>query len=173
MSEETKYLDVMDRYMTAGLFIETFRKSNKNEYKPVYTLKGYPVEKDGVTYPSAKAIYMECSDPSEYRAAMAIVGSWQHWLVLRKNPEIAVAIDEWREELEVKLRSEALTSVRNISQKEDGSALNAAKYIAEYAWTRSGKRGRPTSDEVNKEKRKEAAILSQLERDAERMKEDV
>lgn len=72
----------------------------------------------------------------------------------------------WRDELEVKLRSEGIRNLRKAS-KEGSRGVSAAKYLAEKGWEK--KRGRPSKEEIERERKIQAAMEDDLEGDAARM----
>lgn len=157
---EAKLSNRMGTRLTTGLFHET----ELDKSKVVYTLRDEAY--NGL--PSAKAIYMEIADPTEYAAALAIVGSWNHWLRLLGNKLLLKHIEDWRVELEIKMRSEALLSVAKQSVEKTASGLTAAKYIAEQGWLKGGK-GRPSKEDVKAEIKKAARIKTQFDSDYNRL----
>lgn len=66
------------KFLTKALFWETSSPASREKYPPIYTLKEQAhTAHDGVTYPSAYAIYMDSID--EYDAAQKLLGSTLHW----------------------------------------------------------------------------------------------
>jgi hypothetical protein len=63
-------------------------------------------------------------------------------------------IGQWRKELNMKLRSEALARILEAAQGETRDALSANKYIFEALGEDKGKVGRPTKESINKEANK-------------------
>lgn len=140
---------------TESLFKETMTWSAKGHgIEPIYTIKDYDM--DGLF--SAKRIYLECRDPTEYSAAIALVGNWQHWQRIRANKKLGAIIDEWAEELEVKLRSEGLQDMAKHSKK----STDAAKWLSEGRWKGRGV-GRPSKEEVERETRIAANIEEDIQ----------
>lgn len=157
LNTTNKFKDKQGRYLTKGLFKET---CDLKHIKPIYTLSDEP--KEG--FISAREVYMNANDPSEYQVAIDMVGSWEHWKRLCECDWFMECVTRWREELELKLRSNALRSIVNQSLKEGKEAVSAAKYIVEGGWKGSqNKRGRPSKDEIKREARIQAELGGELE----------
>ncbi|HEY9817686.1 MAG TPA: hypothetical protein V6D20_18055, partial [Candidatus Obscuribacterales bacterium] len=132
-----------------------FKEFNRPDvkFKPIYTI------------PQVKQMFLESRDPSEYSAAMSIVGDWDHWLMLRNHPNLKGHVDKWLEEMAVKLRSEAIKQMVAHSKAQGGTA--AAKWLADKGYADVlGKRGagRPKKEEEEKDhshvEEKLATVLS-------------
>jgi hypothetical protein len=82
-------------------------------------------------------------DVTEYEFANAHLLGWAHWQRLCENKAVRKHIDEWREELEYKLRSKA--SKQMIKQAQEGS-YQASKWLLDRGWATRGA-GRPTNAE--------------------------
>jgi hypothetical protein len=152
-----EFKDSMGRYRTLSLFYET----NTSTEEPVFTLK--PVDTKG--YISMKRLYLEYSDPTEYSFAVAVLGSWEHWQRLSNCDWFQKYLEEWRSELEIKLRSEATREMYEQAMKGN---RDAAKWIADRGWDKR-KAGRPTKEEVESERIKAARISDGLTEDAARI----
>jgi hypothetical protein len=66
---------------------------------------------------------------------------------------------EWREELEIKLRSEGIAAQRKLAAKGN---VNAAKWLAEKGWDKR-KAGAPSQAEVAGERKVSAKMEDELE----------
>lgn len=152
-----KYKDEQGRFLTAGLFKETNTSPN---YTPPFTLK----EDDVGEYKSMRKLYLGYEDPTEYEFAMAVLGSWDHWQKLCNTGWFKPYLEVWRNELEIKLRSRAIKQVARIAKDKD----SAARWLAEGKW-RENKRGRPSKDEVERQKKIAAGIESDTEEDLKRL----
>lgn len=141
--DKTKFKDTMGRPLTQSLFLEP----NYNEYA-YYTFDGEDKTYKGKVYPSLKRLYLEMMDPVEYEFATTYLLDWPHWKRLCSNAIISRHIEDWREELELKLRSEGVRMM--IDQSEDNS--QAAKWLAERGWDRKGA-GRPKKEQRESERR--------------------
>lgn len=131
--------------LTQGLFLEI----GYTEFA-VFTLKDEDFMYKGVLYPSLKRLYLEMEDIGEYEFATTYLLGWQHWQRMCANKQISKHIEEWRYELELKLRSRSIKEIFLKSKTEAG--INAAKWIAEKGWDK-GRVGRPSKQEEEREKR--------------------
>jgi len=153
--------DVTGRYLTRALFTELSDKSNWEQYPPLCTLK------------EAHDLYMAVADPTEYEFAKALLERedtdfWFHWQRIVEVPDLQPILEKWRAELEVKLRSAAIRSIAT-SGLEPVKGVNAAKWIAEGGWKSKRSVGRPTKEQIKKERAVEEGIMSELDKDAERL----
>ncbi len=146
--------DTQGRYRTRSLFKELIDNKTGSKYDYVYTLA------------QAKKIYLDTKDPTEYKAAMKLVGNWEHWMKLIITPLFLLHLIKWREEMEVMLRAEAIEDIRIAAKTQKG--FSAAKWLAEKGWD-IHKRGRPSNNEIEREKRIQAGIKESLKDDAERI----
>lgn len=146
--------------ITQSLFIEY-------QYNPdmaIYTVEEHDKEYKGVTYPSLKRLYLEAEDVHEYDFAKANLYSWEHWLRLLENKWCRKFIDNWREELEVKIASGGVQSILDLAE---GGNFQAAKYVADRQWNK--KRGRPSKDEIAKNQKVDERINKEFEDDIDRV----
>lgn len=146
-----------------ALFIETaIDKSTA-----LYTLK----DEDYEGYPSLYRLFMEANDPEEYSFAVQHLGGWQHWKVLRESPWFRQYYDQWREELEVRFRSQAVAKIIKTAEGNTKDTLAAAKYVAEKGWdkTKPASKGRPSKEAIKKAAHDIAANTNRLEADLERI----
>ena len=149
--------DDQGRPFTQSLFLEVAYSETA-----VYTLKEEDYEYEGRYLPSLKRLYLLIADPTEYEFATTCLLGWKHWLRICDNKQLRKHVDEWRFELEYKLRSQGVRSA--ISQASGGS-FQAAKWLADRGWEARGV-GRPSKEE--KERR-----MAQDERIAEDYQADI
>lgn len=166
------FKDSMGRFLTYSLFWE-FRREND---KPIFTIKSRDIERDGVEYPSLKRFYMSLAtfpEDGEYDFATSVFGEdegWEHWQKLLSNRQLySDYFSKWREELEIKRRAEAIKELTKAS-RQGSKGVSAAKYIAEKGWQKRA--GRPSKDEINRERKIAAGIHSETMEDIERLKEE-
>jgi len=153
-------LDENGRPITQSMFLELGYNSTA-----IYTLKDYDHEWRGKMYPSIKRLYLLEEDPTEYEFANKYFLGWKHWQRLGENKLIRKYIDEWREELELKLRSRAVQAMMVQSRK--GNA-GASKWLADKGWAQRGA-GRPTKAEIEREKQLAANIDNEYGQDVIRL----
>lgn len=155
-----KMVDSGGKPLTQSLFLEIGYTE-----QAVYTLKDQDHEHNGKTYPSLKRLYLEAEDPTEYLFATTYLLGWRHWQRLCENKALRRHIDEWRDELEVKLRSRGV--MQAIKNAELGG-FQAAKWLADRGWDTRGA-GRPSKEEIEKEKKIQAAISDEYGADIVRL----
>lgn len=135
-------LDTSGRPLTQSLFLEF-------SYSPfaIYTLKDQDHEYNGKIYPSIKKLYMEEDDPTEYRFANKYFLNMRHWLRICNNKLMTDHIEEWRYELELKLRSEGISQMVKAARR---GSQGAARFLTDRGWE-VRKAGRPSKEELERE----------------------
>lgn len=136
--DKTKFKDSGGRPITQSLFLEIGYTD-----RACYTLNDEDKEYNGKVYPSLKKLYLEHEDPHEYDFATIYLLGWSHWQRLCNNKQLRKHIDEWRFELELKIKSQALRDIIDMSADDKG--FQAAKYLADKGWDK-GSVGRPKKD---------------------------
>lgn len=162
--------DARNAWRTTTLFEETISPDLKTKYPPLFSMCDEEYSSSGL--PSLKYRYLQLRDSNEYLFAQTYLGGWGHWQLMVKSWALKSHIDNWRNELKLKLRSEYLNKVRDLSDGDGPASLQALKYLmeAEAGGVGSGsKRGRPSKGEKEKflreqsmeedEQREEAARL--------------
>jgi len=118
------YESIRDRVVDSygrRVVLSLFKEFTRTDFEPLWSLK-----KDWYK------TFMECADPTEYSTAMALIGDWEHYQLVRNHPKIKPTMDKWAKELEVKLRSESIMKMVRHSGAPNGAA--AAKWLAEGAF---------------------------------------
>lgn len=151
------------RPLTQSLFIE----NGYNTEFAVYTLKDEDHEYKGKVYPSLKKLFLEMEDPTEYEFANTYLLGWQHWKRLNGNKLMTKHFEEWREELELRLRAQGIRAA--IDQAADNN-FQAAKYLAEKGWDKR-QAGRPSKQEKLKEERMKKRMEDEFSADIKRMED--
>jgi len=153
------YKTANGQYLTIGMFFETAEVRNTST---IFTLKDEDLEKNGKTYKSLRLLYMTYNHipHSEYDFANECLGGWRHWLKMQESPQLKHHIEAWREEMEVKLRANAVKEVISTSTTEKG--FQAAKWIAEGGYAPK-KAGRPSKEMVERERRIAAGIKDEVD----------
>src|SRR3546814_7871326 len=88
--------------------------------------------------------------PTEYEFANKHLANWNHWKRLLANVIIRRYIDEWREELELKMKAKAVREMQALVNSENGN-FQAAQYLADKGWDKRAA-GRPSKAEVEKDR---------------------
>ena len=155
--DKSKLVDDRGRPLSQSLFLEV----GYTDFA-VYTTKDYDHEYKGKVYPSLKRLYLEHEDVTEYSFANKYLLGWSHWKKICGNKILSKQIDEWREELEVKIRSQAVRDI--IDQSADSGSFQAAKWLADRGWDKRAA-GRPSKKEAQKEARIKEKVNSEFEED--------
>jgi hypothetical protein len=159
--------DTQGRYRTQSLFWEM----RSSALDPIYTTKDEDIVRDKVTYKSLKKIYMSYDHAPgfEYDFALATLGSWNHWLKLCNNAteEIRVMIKEWRDELDMRIKSQNINAIMVQARDNDAKGLQAAKYLVEKGYTKRA--GRPSKEDVDRELKVDAKAAREQQDDMERI----
>lgn len=144
-------------YMTNGLFLEIHYPDTA-----LFTLKEEDYEYKGKLYPSLKRLYLECEDVIEYDFATKYLCGWRHWQRMIANKMIRPYIEDWRNELQLKLRSRSFKEILKRTKTEQGMVAN--KWIADKSWTKR-KAGRPSKAERKQEEAYRSKILDEYGED--------
>lgn len=143
-------LDSQGRMRTQSLFYEYRTKT----MDPIFTLKPYDLEVNGVVYPSLKKLYLDARDPVEYKFVNKHLYSWENWERILDNAMLEPHIQQWRKELEIQMKAEALNSIIEVSVLSSPSAVPAARYLVDKGWDKL--LGRHVKDEDEKEDNRSA-----------------
>lgn len=160
-AQNSKFRNSNGVRLLRGLFWEL---TEGDKSSCLYTTK----DNDYLGYISLKRVYLEMADPTEYRFANEYLENYEHWEMLTNCSFFKPYVDQWRKELELKLKSEALLRVMEDARDENSKTkFTANKFILEKGWepNTGTKRGRPTKNEI-----KQAAMEQLSERD--RLNED-
>lgn len=154
-------LDSTGRPITQSLFLEL-------QYSPlaIYTLKDQDYEYKGKVYPSIKKLYLEAEDPTEYVFANKYLLGVSHWLRICDNKMFTPHVEQWRFELEMKLRAEGVRQMIIAAKK---GSQSSAKWLVDRGWSSRGA-GRPSKDELERERKIQENIRSEFEDDIRRLK---
>lgn len=153
-------LDESGQPRTQSIFLEVGYTSNA-----IYTLKNRDYEYKGNLYRSLGKLYVAENDPTEYEFATKYLLGWKHWERICENKLLRKFINEWREELEIKIRSQAIKEMINQSAK---GKIAASRFLADRGWAQRGA-GRPTTAEITKEKALKARVADEYGEDVARL----
>lgn len=90
--------------------------------------------------------FLDFEDMTEYKPAIKLCGSWKEWNRLKRDwLGLAGYVTEWKEELEILLRSRACENIQNLLVSETASVrFQASKFLSEAGWEkRASGAGRP------------------------------
>lgn len=158
------YKSDQGQWLTRALFFDLMQDVRLEDwvYQPVFTLY-----EDRKGYINARKTFVELGDPTGYQWAMKYLGDWNHWLKLMKAPWFVAAYETWISELNTKLKSEAIGTIREIAAVEGKSQLPAARFLAELE--KSSQRGRPSKAEVDANLKRQTKVLEQEDEDLARI----
>lgn len=159
LPDKSKLKDGKNTYLTMMLFVET----TSDLERAMYTLTDTDKERDGRCFPSLRRLYLEMEDVAEYDFANKYLWGWDHWQKIVSNRSLYEYIRLWREELEIKLRAKGIRAV--IAQA--GTNFNAAKWVADGHW--NVRRGRPSKEELDRERKLREKAVDETKDDAERV----
>lgn len=148
-------------WLTQSLFWEKWSQlAPVNRHcNPVFSFRPRPGMID------CKSTFVEVGDPTGYKWAMLYLESYDHWLALLERKWFSDEVAEWQNELNAKIKANALQRINDISSCENAAtALAAAKYLAERGWEKSSA-GRPSKERL-------AGELKKLTQDAEDTNQD-
>lgn len=119
----------------------------------------------GKKYYSLKKLYLDMADATEYEFATTYLFSFSHWKAMLKKASFRKEVEEWREELRLKMMSKVIKA--QVESAEDGST-GAAKFLANREWEPKAA-GRPSKEKVAGELKQAAELASEFEEDFKRL----
>lgn len=157
-------------YRTESLFLELWRPLETA--RPIYSLDREDIEDPrvpGRKIYSFQKRYLEFNDPSGYKAALNLLGSWRHWEKIRDRPWMKDHVARWNAEIVASLNEKGLAAIIKAADRGD---LKAAEYLMSY--TAAGPapkagRGRPSKAEIAKAAKSAAELTNDLDEDAARV----
>lgn len=112
--------------------------------------------------------FLELEDPTEYKAALQLVGTWQEWQRLKRDwPTFKSHINEWKEELDVKLKSKAVEQINKLAF--DKKNYQANKWLAEEGFHKRTGAGRPSKADRERASRELAEQAAETKADKARI----
>jgi len=157
------FKDNSNRWRTTSLFYEL---NETDKFPAIFTLAEEDKEVDGVKYISVKRKYLEYGDPTEYIFASKIFGDYSCWEAVCRSPAIKPYIDQWRKELQLKLKGEGIQALRLKMSEGD---VTAGKWFAEEKWKEPTRRGRPSKLEKERRMREEMNVKEYVKEAAGRL----
>ena len=161
--DKSKLRESRGRPLTQSLFLEV----GYNTDFAVYTQKDDDYEYKGKVYPSLKKLYLAHEDPTEYDFATTYLLGWEHWQRICRNKVFSKMVENWREELELKLRSQAVRDIIELSSGDKG--FQAAKWLADKGWDKR-QAGRPSKEDIDRETAMQSKIDQEYSADVVRLR---
>lgn len=140
------------------------------EVPPFFTIKKEDHIVDGIRYRSLRQLYLSYDHiPGfEYEFANEVLGGWDHWLSIQKNKLFTKLIEGWRYEKELQIQAQALKALYHTALTEGSKGTQAAKWLVDKGW-KGVKRGRPSKEDVERERKIQAALADEVTEDIERL----
>jgi hypothetical protein len=152
-------------YLLKVLFVE----NDPTKMTAVYTLKDEDHTVDNRVFPSLRRLFVESEDLTEYLFAETHLGGWGHWCKLKECSWFPY--HQWREELEVRVKSKALRNVQDIVRdNKHKDNLQASKFILQDGWKKKERVGRTTKEKIKQEANSLFKEKSETAEDLERLK---
>lgn len=160
--------DEKNVWLTQSLFYE-FAKQDKS--KCLYTIyERDRIVKDKV-YKSIKNIYLNYNHipGHEYEFANEYFGGWEHWKKLQASAQnVRDVIKAWQDELEVKLKAQAVKGIISAALEGGNTGFQANKWLSDKGWI--PQKGRPKKADIQREARIAAGVSKEIEEDLHRLK---
>lgn len=122
--------------------------------------------------PELRKKFLEYKDPTGYKLAMEYFGDFKGLQRFLKQKYFKNIWDGWQEELRAEIKSTALARIQEIAQEGSAQSLVAAKYLANGEYIEgidTKKRGRPTTEEVTGELKRQVKAVETRQNDYNRM----
>ena len=114
-------------------------------------------------------VFVKSMDPTEYSAAIELLGSWAEWQRFKREwPGFNKIIDEWKIEQEIYIRSTAIRAVVDDAKTKSKSAVGSARWLAEGGYIRK-QAGRPSKEFKKRQQVIQERIATEVEDDIERV----
>ena len=141
--QNTKFKNNSGQYLLKALFWET---NSETPDQILYTLK----DEDYKGFPSLRRLYLETNDETEYVFASRYFYSWEHWKKVSESSIIKPSVEEWREELQLRILNASLNKIKKIAEGAGRDAFAAQKYLIEKPWLKKPVKrvGRPDKVET-------------------------
>ena len=165
------------RYPTKVLFYEL---NGFDASAAVYTLMDDDIEVDGHKLLSLRKAYIESRDPQEGIFASRYFYSYAHWMAVSELLNLREEVSEWRRELEMILKSEALKIIVREAEEDGKNSYEANKFLlTSKFWDKEdktpkgeAKRGRPSKAEIAARLQEETDLEKRLKADMKRISAD-
>lgn len=142
-------LDLYYKNKTRSLFLELAVTTTEEKKKAIYTIAPEDREYEGKIIPSIIRLYLEESDPTEFKFANKYFCNWAHWQKVCRIDDFQETLKEMRDSLRVKVRAEALNKIQDIANDpSDKNYYNALRFLETCPWEKEH------NQEVRKHKNK-------------------
>lgn len=147
---------------TRGLFVE--QTTLEDRHSAIYSLSQVDKVRDGKTYPSLYKLYMAENDLLEHDFALKYFESWKHWQLIANSTWMKPLIAKWREELELRIRSDALKIIQAEAEAGTKYSYAAAVYLAKQGWKDKVKEEEKTKSKTGAGRPSKAQVQEEITR---------
>lgn len=138
----------------------------------IFTTKEHDIEFQGRKMVSLQQLYvaMVPNDPTEYEFAQTVFGSWEVWDKIQKAPQISPFVKKWRNEVEIKVKSQAIQAIATEMKEGGRSSFSAAKLLLEKGWLDKDSASQAKKKlQAKEEEQQNKEALALLSEDADRL----
>jgi hypothetical protein len=115
-------------------------------------------------------IKMVPNDPTEYEFAQAVFGSWDVWKTISEAPQVKPFVNNWRKEVVVKIKSQAIQAIAEEMKSNGRSSFSAAKLLLDKGWLDSETASQAKKKlQAKEQEEQDKQALSLLQNDAQRL----
>lgn len=162
---KSPFKDERNQWRTRNLFLELRSRTET----PMFTI--YDEDRKGCK--SLKKIYMSYNHIPGYEYDFAVneLGGWEHWQILQGTSSLKEMIQQWKNELDIKIKAKALRNVMYVaSDKKNAQQLSASRYLADKGYVpKDESRGRPSKSEREAKLKEDIKIKEELADDMTRL----
>jgi hypothetical protein len=110
------------------------------------------------------------NDPTEYEFAQAVFGSWDVWKTISESPQVKPYVNHWRNEVVVKIKSQAIQAIAEEMKSNGRSSFSAAKLLLDKGWLDNDTASQAKKKlKAKEQEEQERQALSLLQNDAQRL----
>ena len=140
-------------FRTSSLFRDHPTKAVEPEFCMFYINREFSNDE----YIALKEVYMQIADPTEYEFAMVVFGSFKHWKLLSDLFWTKDKVAEWRDELEIKLKSQAVLGIADMAYDPE---IKETTKLQSLKWLASSEFAEKKTKTAKAKEEKEQAIVS-------------
>lgn len=113
--------------------------------------------------------FIDVGDPTEYKFGISVAGDYKSYERIKKNSRtLREYLMYWQEELEVKMRSDALNCLLDDVKSGSKSATSSAKFI-EDKMSKHKEARRPTKKEQESKSKVDERVFGEIDEEFERV----
>ena len=138
----------------------------------IFTTKEQDITVKGKAYVSLQQLFINMvpNDPTEYEFAMSVFGSWEVWKTISEAPQLKPFVTNWRNEVVVKVKSQAIQAIAEEMRSNGRSSFSAAKLLLDKGWLDNDTASQAKRKlQAKEQQEQDKQALSLLENDAQRL----